>query len=236
VLRAGDATIASLVSVTLARTLDVHRHRYSGVKAVLVGGGPVPTDLAHRARECGLPALPTYGMTETASQVATARRSDFEVVAVPGAEIRAVDGQLQVRGAMLSPGYVGEEDRAPHSWFETGDLGSVSDEGVVEVHGRADDVIVTGGENVFPGEVEAAIRTHARVVDVVVIGESDPVWGSSVIAVYEGSASPGELERHARYRLAGFKIPRRWVRVDELPRLSTGKVARRVVVDTHSTG
>lgn len=225
-LRAGDATIASLVSVTLARTLEAHTGRYSGLKAVLVGGGPVPPDLIERAREAGIPALPTYGMTETASQVATARLEDRKMVAIPGAEIGAVDGRLRVRGGMVSPGYLGEPDRDPDSWFDTGDLGSVSDIGVVEIHGRADDVIVTGGENVFPGEVEAAIRTHPGVVDVVVMGLADDTWGARVMAVYEGEAAPGELERHVRYRLAGFKVPSVWKRVDSLPRLPVGKVDR----------
>ncbi len=231
-LRAGDATLASLVSVTLARTLDVHVGRYSGVKAALIGGGPVPPDLVERAWEVGIPALPTYGMTETASQVATARPEDRKVVPITGADIRAMNGRLQVRGPMLSPGYLGEPDRPPGSWFETGDLGSVSDDGVVEVYGRADDVIVTGGEKVFPGEVEAAIRTHPGVVDVVVVGLPDPSWGSKVAAIYEGDAAPGELERHVRYRLAGFKVPSLWRRVESLPRLPVGKADRKAVRDT----
>jgi acyl-CoA synthetase (AMP-forming)/AMP-acid ligase II len=168
-------------------------------------------------------------MTETASQVATARLEDRKLVAIPGAEIRALDGRLQVRGAMVSPGYLGEPDRALDNWFDTGDLGTVSGAGVVEVHGRADDVIVTGGENVFPGEVEAAIRTHPGIVEVVVIGVPDDTWGSRVMAVYEGEAAPGELERHVRYRLAGFKVPSLWRRVDELPRLPVGKPDRKTV-------
>ena len=111
-LRAGDATLGSMVTTTLARVLDAHPDRYSGVKAVLVGGGPVPFDLVERARSAGLPALPTYGMTETASQVATARPSDGKVVAIPGAEIRTVERRIEVRGPMVSPGYVGEPARA----------------------------------------------------------------------------------------------------------------------------
>lgn len=234
-LRAGDATLASLVSVTLARTLDVHVGRYSGVKAALIGGGPVPPDLVERAWEVGIPALATYGMTETASQLATARPEDRKVVPIPGAEIRAVNGRLRVRGPMLSPGYLGEPDRPDGSWFETGDAGTVSDEGVVEVLGRADDVIVTGGENVFPGEVEAAIRSHPGVVEVVVVGVPDPTWGAKVKAVYEGEAAPGELERHVRYRLAGFKVPSLWQRVDRLPRLPVGKVDRKAVASEPGT-
>jgi O-succinylbenzoic acid--CoA ligase len=228
-LRAGDATLGSLVAVTLARTLDVRIGRYSGVKAVLVGAGPVPPDLVLRATEEGLPALPTYGMTETASQIATARLEDRQVVALPGAEIRTVDGRIEVRGPMVSPGYLNEPDRDPEGWFPTGDLGEVDERGILTVLGRADDVIVCGGENVFPGEVEAAIRTHPGIVDVVVIGIPDPTWGSEVVAVYEGEAAAGALERHTRYRVAGYKVPRRWIRVDALPRLPVGKPDRKAL-------
>ncbi len=226
-LRAGDATLGSMVTVTLARVLEVHPGRYAGVRAVLVGGGPVPFDLVERARTAGLPALPTYGLTETASQVATARLSDGKVVAIPGAEIRTVADRIEVRGRMVSPGYIGEPERASDAWFKTGDLGVVHDDGSVDVLGRSDDVIVSGGENIHPSEVEAVIGEHPSVSGVVVIGEPDPVWGATAVAVYEGTAAPGELERHARYRLAGYKIPRRWVQVAELPRISIGKIDRR---------
>jgi O-succinylbenzoic acid--CoA ligase len=228
-LRAGDATLASMVSATLSRTLDMHPRRYSGVRAVLVGGGPVPFDLLERARAGGLPAVATYGMTETASQVATGRLSDGKVVALPGAELRTIDGRIQVRGPMVFRGYVGEPDRDPASWFETGDLGAVATDGSLQVFGRADEVIITGGENVHPAEVESVLSEHPGVAGVVVLGMPDPTWGASVVAVYEGEATPGELDRHARYRLAGFKLPRQWIRVDALPRASIGKIDRQAV-------
>jgi O-succinylbenzoic acid--CoA ligase len=228
-LRSGDATVASLVAATLARTLEAAAVRYSGVKAVIVGGGPVPHDLVLRAREAGLPALASYGMTETASQVATARLEDQLVVPLPGAEIETVEGRIRVRGPMVSPGYLGESDRVKGAWFETGDLGAIGVDGGLEIFGRADDVIVTGGENVFPGEIEAVLREHPAVTEVVVVGVPDAVMGSIVAAVYEGAASPGELERIARFHLAGFKVPRRWLKVDVIPRRAVGKPDRAAV-------
>jgi o-succinylbenzoate---CoA ligase len=230
-LGSGDVTLASLVSVTLARTLDVHPGRYSGVRAVMVGGGPVPDDLVARAHAAGLPVLPTYGMTETGSQIATVPLRDAHepaarLVPIPGAEITVAEGRIRVKGPMVTAGYHGEPDRDPDAWFETGDLGVLEADGSLTVLGRADDVIVTGGENVFPGEIEAVIREHPGIDDAAVIGLSDSTWGEVVVAVYEGSAAPGELERHVRYRLAGFKVPRRWARVERLPRLSIGKIDR----------
>lgn len=230
-LARGESTLASLVAVMLRRILDVHPGPYRGVRAVLVGGGPVPPDLVEAALAAGLPALPTYGMTETASQVATTAVGERFLMAVPGAELRIVDGRIQVRGQMVSPGYLGEPDRDPEEWFETGDLGEVNPNGSLEVLGRADEVIVTGAENVHPGEVEAVLRTHPAVTEAVVVGVPDPVWGERVVALYEGTAGPGELDRHARYRLAGYKVPRRWVPVEELPRTSLGKVDRRAAAE-----
>lgn len=227
-------SLASFVPMMLERILDADSAPYQGVRAVLLGGGPIPQRLLDRASARGLPVLPTYGMTESASQIATARLEDGlaprrKAVAVPGAEIRlGAGGRILVKGPMVSPGYLGEPDRQSE-WLETGDLGEMDEIGRLAVIGRADDVIVTGGENVHPLEVEAALREHPQVSDVVVVGLPDPRWGHVVAAVYEGAASPGELDRKARYRLAGFKVPRRWVHVEELPRLSIGKVDRAAV-------
>ena len=227
----GTVTIASLVAATLSRTLDALGDRRAvGLRAVLVGGGPVPHGLVEQARSLGVPALPTYGMTETAAQVATVPIGDEgteEMAAVPGAEIGVRDdGRIVVRGPMVSPGYLGEPSRDPTDWLVTGDLGRLTRTGRLTVLGRADDVIVSGGETVHPGPIEAQLRRLAGVVDVAVVGRPDPTWGSIVVAVYEGAASPGELERHARFHLAGSDIPRNWLRVDHLPRLPTGKPDR----------
>lgn len=234
-LREGKATLASLVAVMLERLLAADPGPYRGVRAVLVGGGGAPIELLREAADAGLPVLPSYGMTETSSQIATARLEDGlhprpRVFALPGAEITIdPEGRILVRGPMVSPGYVGEPDRPRDGWLDTGDLGEFDVEGALRVLGRADDVVITGGEKVHPHEVEQALREHPDVADVCVVGVPDRAWGQRVVAVYEGSATPGDLERLARYRLAGFKIPRTWLRVDPLPRLPVGKVDREAV-------
>ncbi len=234
-LAKGHATIASLVAQTLESTL-AGVDRFEGVKAVLVGGGPVPEDLVQRALARGLPALRTYGMTETASQVATERRPGAGLTAVKGAELRVWGDRVEVRGPMVSPGYLGEPDRAADEWFQTGDRGEVDANGRLAVLGRADTVVITGGENVSPEEVEAVIRCHPGVADVVVVGIPDATWGSMLVAVYEGDAGAGELDRHVRYRLAGFKVPKAWNRVESLPRTPIGKVDRQAAARLASGG
>jgi O-succinylbenzoic acid--CoA ligase len=227
-LRAGEATVASLVAVMLQRILEADPGPYRAVRAVLVGGGPVPADLLARATAGGLPVLASYGMTETASQVATARVEDpGRPLVLPGVEIAAIDGRLWVRGPMVSPGYLDEPDRGSEEWFDTGDAGEVEADGGIRVHGRVDGTIVTGGENLHPEEVEAVLRGFPGLMDVVVVGVPDPVWGALVAAVYEGGVPPEALAAYARARLAGFKVPRRWAAVAALPRLATGKVDRR---------
>lgn len=232
-MASGNVTLGSLVSAMLRQILDADPGPYRDVRALLIGGGPTPSGLLAEAVDAGLPVLPTYGMTETASQIATRRLSDglhpgMTAVPVPGAEIRTDrDGVIEVKGAMVSPGYLGEPDRRSE-WFRTSDVGELRD-GQLTVLGRVDDVIVSGGENIHPVEVEAVLRAVDAVRDVVVVGAPHDHWGEEVVAVVEGDAAPGALERHARYHLAGYKIPKRWMKVDELPRLSIGKPDRRAV-------
>ncbi|MGH8874448.1 MAG: class I adenylate-forming enzyme family protein [Acidimicrobiia bacterium] len=231
-LEQGGATLASLVATMLGRMLDARPGPYRGVRAVLVGGGPVSPVLLHRAVLAGLPALPTYGLTETASQVATARlesgpASSRRVLPLPGVELR-IDrlGMILVRGPMVSPGYLDEPDRPPGAWLETGDLGELDGEGGLRVLGRADQVVITGGENVHLAEVEQALAACRGVRAVTVVGVPDARWGEILAAVYVGEVTPAELERHARDRLAGYKVPKRWAQVETLPGSALGKVDR----------
>ena len=229
-LRSG-VTMASLVPTVLRRVLDAGSGTYSGLKAVLVGGGPIPPGLLEEARDRGLPVLPTYGMTETCAQVATLRPgSPLRRAAhpLPGIELQiAADDRIRVRGAQISPGYADVDDRTPDSWFTTPDLGALEPDGALSVMGRADDVIVTGGENVWPGEIEAAMSEHPRIRLAVVVGRSDPEWGERVVAVYEGEPlDEGELREWLRGRLAPHQLPAHIRRVECIPLQSTGKPDR----------
>jgi O-succinylbenzoic acid--CoA ligase len=226
----GGATIASMVPTMLARVLDVDSGPYRGVRAVLVGGGPIPEELLEKGAEAGLAVLPTYGMTETAGQVATLRPGspvENKAHPLPGVELRIEgDGRIAVRGAMVSPGYVGEPDRDADDWLVTGDLGEIDDDGAVRVLGRADTVIVSGGENIDPGLVEAAVTRVSGVEAALVVGIPSDVWGMEVACLYVGDATPIVLESRLRERLPGYMIPKRWLRVSLLPETALGKPDR----------
>jgi o-succinylbenzoate---CoA ligase len=233
---AGSFAAAMKTGVTMVSVVPTMLHRilehgpFRGLKAVLVGGGPIPPGLLEEAAERGLPVLPTYGMTETFGQVATLHPGaplDYRAHPLPGVEIRIeTDGRIAVRGPQVSAGYLGDPDRAD-PWFVTGDLGEIDDEGALRVLGRADSVIVTGGENVNPERVEAVVRGHPGVTEAVVVGVPDSEWGQMVVCVYQGEADGlGDFVAHS---LPGFMVPKRWIRVDDLPRTPIGKPDRAAV-------
>lgn len=229
-LLAAEATLASLVPTMLTRLLDLGVPDRLRVRGILVGGAAAPPGLLARAVDAGLPVLATYGMTETCSQVATTLPGadpTGPLAPLPGAELRIVDGRIEVRGPMVSPGYVGETRVG--EWLRTGDLGELTREGRLRVLGRADDVIVTGGENVHPAVVEEALARLDGVGDVVVAGVPDPEWGERVAAAYTGPAEIEVVEKAARAVLAGFEVPRRWLRLDAVPLTPSGKPDRPAV-------
>jgi acyl-coenzyme A synthetase/AMP-(fatty) acid ligase len=157
-------------------------------------------------------------MTETCSQIATADVGERLARPLPGAEVRiAGDGEILVRGPMV----------ATDGWLQTGDRGRLTGDGLLlEVEGRMDDVIVTGGENVAAGEVEDSLLSHPAVRDAGVVGIEDPEWGRAVTAFVVADATEAELIAHCRARLASFKVPKRVLLLDELPRTASGKVMR----------
>ena len=216
-LEAGEVTLASLVPTMLLRLREAGLERAPGVRGILLGGGPVPADLLEWAAEVGLPVMPTYGMTETCSQIATAHPGERRGRVLPGAEVRiSDDGEILVRGPMV----------AVDGWLHTNDRGRITGDGLLEVEGRMDDVIVTGGENVAAREVEEALLAHPAVRDAAVIGVEDAEWGRAVTAFVVADAGPDALLAHCRERLAGFKVPKLIVPLDELPRNAAGKVMR----------
>lgn len=226
----GGVTLASFVPTMLRRVLDHDSQPFRGVRAVLVGGGPIPPGLLEEAHERGLPALPTYGMTETCAQVATLRPGSaprYAVHPLPGVEIRIEeDGRVALRGKQVSPGYADEDDRPSGDWFITPDLGALEPDGALRILGRADEVIITGGEKVDPGRVEAVLLDHPLVTAAAVVGVVDEEWGQRVAALYVGEAEPEVLGPWARQRLARHEVPRLWRKLASLPTSPLGKPDR----------
>ena len=223
-----DCSVASLVSPMLRRLLDAGA-RSGSLRAVLLGGGPIPSGLVEEAVAADWPVLPTYGQTEAGSQIATCDPTEpgkRVAVPLPGMEVRIADpdasgvGEIEVRGPALFSGYLGEPDRAPDAWHPTRDLGALDTMGHLRVVGRADRVIVTGGENVRAEAVEAAL-IDAGASDAVVVGVPDPEWGSVVAAVIVDH--PPGLLAALRRELPGFAVPKRLVQVVAIPRTPMGK-------------
>ena len=236
-LESGETTLVSLVATQLRRLREAGLESAPALRAALLGGGPVPRDLLAWAAERELPVLQTYGMTETASQVATLSAAEALAAGTRGSAGRALAGvelriageesEILVRGAMVSRGAL-----APDGWLHTGDRGTLDGDGHLWIEGRLDDRIVTGGENVVAGEVEEVLVSHRAVAEAAVVGHADPEWGQAVTAyvVTERGApatTESELIAHCRERLAAFKVPKRIHRLFELPRTPAGKVLRR---------
>ncbi len=225
-------TLISLVPTTLIRLIDagVDLSRYS---AVLIGGAGLPAEAARRAQDAGIRLVHTYGLTETCGGC------NFDGVALEGAEFRLVEKQIQIRGPMLMNGYRLRPDLTSDvlqdGWLHTADRGRIGPGGVLEVLGRADDVIVTGGEKVSAPEVENVLQTHPEVADAAVAGVDDYRWGQAVAAliVPEGPSVPTlrEIKRFLAPHLADFKAPKRILIVDRIPRTASGKVRRQAVRD-----
>lgn len=205
------ATLVSMVATQVRRT-DVSRFR-----VVVVGGAAPPADLPPNV-------VTTYGMTETGSGVV------YDGVALDGVEVRAVGGELQLRGPMLLRSYRdGTDPKDSDGWLTTGDAGDVAADGRVLVHGRIAEVIVTGGEKVWPDPVEAALRTVDGVGDVAVAGVPDEEWGQRVIAfVVAGDRIPtlDALREAVKAVLPAHAAPKQLVLVPALPRTAIGKVQR----------
>jgi O-succinylbenzoic acid--CoA ligase len=215
-------TLLSLVPTMLARLLDEHPTWTPPprLRAILLGGAGTPARLLARARERGLPVHTTYGLTEACSQVVTGGR------ALHGVELRiSADERIQVRGPMLMTGYLGEPPLPPGAWLDTGDLGELDGDGVLRVHARRTDLIVTGGENVYPAEVEDALAALPGIHAACVFGIPDETWGQLVAALLVGERTPG-LAAAIAARLAPHKRPRRIAFVDALPVTPAGKPDR----------
>jgi o-succinylbenzoate---CoA ligase len=219
-LEAGEVTLASLVPTMLARLREAGLREAPRLRAIALGGGPIPAGLVEWAGDTGIPVVPVYGMTETCSQI---------VAGSPGRALRgarleiASDGEILVRGPMVARGELGAD-----GWLHTGDLGRIDADGRLHVEGRLKELIVTGGENVAPLEVEHALLSHPAVVDAGVTGRPDPEWGEAVTAfvVLRRPASGEELRAWCRERLEPYKVPRVVQEVEALPRNAGGKLMR----------
>jgi O-succinylbenzoic acid--CoA ligase len=229
----GDASVASVVSTMLIRLLEAGAD-LSGPRAILIGGGPVPEDALEEAVGRGASVVQTYGLTEACSQVTTLGPADAKrKLGSAGrplltTHLRIEEGEILVQGPTVAPGCADAD-----GWLHTGDLGRIDEEGFLYVQDRIDDVIVTGGENVVPAEVEQVLLRHPEVADAAVVGREDPEWQQAVTAVVvlreDADLGTEELRRHCASELAGYKVPKRIEIASALPRSPSGKLLRRAL-------
>ena len=229
-LESGDISVVSLVPTMLVRLLEADAD-LSGPRTILLGGGPVPPEALEEALERGARVVQTYGLTEACSQVTTVSPAEAKrKIGSAGrplltTHVRILDGEILVQGPTVAPGTADQE-----GWLHTGDAGRIDADGFLWVEGRRDDLIVSGGENVAPREVEEVLLAHPDVADAAVVGRPDPEWQNAVVAVVvprDGAeAEADDLRSWCAERLSGFKVPKRFERVSELPRTSSGKVQR----------
>lgn len=245
---AGAVSGASLVPTMLHRLLAERAGRPwpATLRCLLTGGGPLSPELITACTALGLAPSQTYGLTEAASQVCTLLPTDAAAHPgsagrpLPGTDLR-IDadtdgvGLILIRGPGLFSGYeengVLSEPLAAGAWFTTGDLGSVND-GYLTVHGRRNDLIISGGENVYPAEIEAALERHPAVAEAGVHGSADAEWGQVVAAVLIARGTPpndGDFAAWCAANLGGHQRPRRWRWVRALPRTATGKLQRQLL-------
>jgi O-succinylbenzoic acid--CoA ligase len=226
-------TRISLVPTQLDRLL-AHAPTWDppeSVRTILIGGAAASMRTQMAARVRGWPVLTTYGLTEACSQVA------LEGQPLAGVEVRIIEDRIAVRGPTLLTRYLdrGETTTAApldgEGWFLTSDLGRMDDAGLLECLGRADDLIVTGGEKVSPDEVEQAALAHPGVMAACAVGISSAEWGAEVAlaVVAEESLEDSALKAFLETKLAKWKQPRRLLRVPALPERGIGKVDRRAI-------
>jgi len=251
------ATLLSVVPTMLQRMLDARGGSWpSNLRCVLLGGSAAPPRLIEESVRSGIPVAPTYGLTEATSQVTTMlpdqtpRKPASSGVPLPLTQVRIIAqarvalpeevGEIEVRGPTVFAGYIGDD--APGSsdlndgWFRTGDVGYLDSDGYLYVVDRRDDLIVSGGENVYPAEIERVLRQHPSVLDAGVIGVPDESWGSRPAAavVWRGDIDRArvDLRDHCRQHLPGYKIPDQFLFLSELPRSASGKLIRRALRET----
>jgi len=260
-IRAERVTIISVVAVMLRRMLDAldaegGDGRYPPwLRCVLLGGGPAPLPLLEDCAHRDVPVVQTYGMTESCSQAVTLAPHDaLRKLGSAGRPLAPVQlriltddglpaapgepGEISLRGPTITPGYYERPDETATAfrdgWFATGDLGHLDTDGYLYVLDRRADLIISGGENIYPAEIEAALLAHPEVAEAGVRGVSDPAWGQIPIAFVcpragatAATVTPTELLDFLRPRLARYKLPRVVHLVGPLPRTAAGKLLRR---------
>jgi malonyl-CoA/methylmalonyl-CoA synthetase len=218
---------------------DAARRIGASMRLFVSGSAPLPAQVLEAFRErFGQTILERYGMTETfmtcSNPYAGERRAGTVGFPLPGISIRIDEGELLVRGPNVFRGYWRRDEATAAAftadgWFRTGDLAKQSDDGYVTLMGRRSELIISGGFNIYPREIEELLLEQAGVREAAVVGEADPLRGEVPVAYIVGDADAAALAAACREQLASFKVPRRFVQVAAIPRTALGKIQKQLL-------
>ena len=241
-------TIMSVVSTTLNRIIEHLKDEKlpEFFRCMLLGGGPASLALLNKCVEKEIPVFQTYGMTETSSQIVTLAPEDsLRKLGSAGkplfpAQIKIInnngdvatvgeDGEIVVKGPNVTIGYLNRENSLENGWLHTGDIGYLDEEGFLYVLDRRSDLIISGGENIYPAEIEGVLTSHPSIDDAGVIGIHNEPWGEVPVAfiVKKAPITDREILDYCGEKLAKYKIPHQLYFIDEIPRNASKKILRR---------
>jgi fatty-acyl-CoA synthase len=257
---AEGATITLGVPTMLLALLqhpDLSRRDLSTLRAIVTGGAPVAADLVRRVEVTfGAPLTTVFAQTEASPVITQTGSCDTledrttSGAPLPQTEVKIVDpatdqivpigtvGEICARGYQVMHGYFDMPEATakaidPEGWLHTGDLGTMDARGYVQVTGRLKDMIIRGGENIYPREIEDVLITHSGVADVAVVGVPDPYWGEQPAAFIRPATEPPPTEEDllafTRHHLARYKVPRHWIFIAQFPQTPSGKVQKFVL-------
>ncbi|MFR0531201.1 o-succinylbenzoate--CoA ligase [Limosilactobacillus reuteri subsp. suis] len=236
-------TIMSVVPFMLKKLIQqqnkTNTHYNSAFRCMLLGGGTIDRETLEACLQRSIPVVQCYGMTETCSQIVALRSVDALLklgsVGQPlfSTQLKlSKDGEILLKTPALTPGYLNLPDKLPSKtidgWYRTGDIGHLDKEGYLYIDGRADEMLISGGENIFPQEVEQVYQRYPQVNEVVVVGQNDSVWGQVPVAfvVSDRRLSTTKLMNYGYEHLARYKVPQHYIFVSELPKNASGKIRR----------
>ncbi|NWK85423.1 o-succinylbenzoate--CoA ligase [Staphylococcus sp. GSSP0090] len=243
IIQSETPTHVSLVPQTLKWLMDAGLHQPFYIEKILLGGAKLSRNLIEQALAYDLPIYNSFGMTETCSQFLTATpdmlKQRFDTVGKPSNDVEVKikspnmdgHGELLIKGENVMNGYLYPKEKMDtfeDGYFKTGDIAEIDDEGYVMIYDRRKDLIISGGENIYPFEIEAVAKQFPNIEDAMCIGIEDDTWGSVPFLYYVAHEAISEerLSVFLKEKLAKFKVPKQFQRVSHLPYTSTGKLQR----------
>ncbi len=225
-----DADFSAIVPTQLHRALNSDSQlldHLKGCKSVLVGGGPLDPELRQRAIDAGINVITTYGMTETSGGVV------YDGNLLEGISIEIQDGRIALQGSQVALGYLDSALPTKNGWFITNDLGEIKD-GLLIVHGRADDQIISGGEKISLSAIETYLQSEFKNPDIIAFAQRDREWGEKLCIATTTDIALESLQVKLKERFGAHASPKELFKVACIPYLAIGKPDRKKLADDHA--